>query len=807
MGRGAGERGIDEPHAHACGPPATPLEAPGPAPGGTPQYSGPITRENFMMPHEATYSAVRAARGGGGPGSLVATDPDRPMLESEPLSASKDAWLDGAAPPNLPTPELLRDWVKAELAAATDPHTAALAREAAAATPLAYQPRDMMRRAHEDGWREAAPACYKPVGARPYAGSFPPADIDALYKLHERHCAACAEGKPCYSAAAHNMLNSFPWPFIGAPPARAGPPPVATYDPELAPLLLEAIQLGVFVPGDPSEARFFAEAFNAPKREVRLSPDEAERLARDPSSASAAAIAEQRALEFLESYAKFLGEGTPPAKAWDRASAITGTVVKPRIVVDLSVLGDYTRDLPMRYATLRPILEVARHGAKLGKKDLRRGFHLLMTDPGFLPFTACMAVLEPGGPQVCLFHARGCMGGKSIPWLFSMFTGFVREAVMRELPRDMKVVLIVYLDDIVWVCYGDDAAADWATVNAAIDKVLLAVRAPTNPAKCSPAPTPTETVLGLEIMCDDGPMVRLPAVAEVKTLALVAALRGCVARGLPAPATALAALAGRLMWRAQVDPEVPSHTRALATSAYAAHPKWWRHSRAALKINGDEPRAVEARRELDWLWARASAPGARGARLLGQGPSKLLFCTSDASGATDTVTVVMPTVAIRFVLPDCAGVTVPTMEGLAMPLLYAHVGTALDDTSVIQGTDCLGAAYWVANGKARRDEANDLLRLMARHNAVARARLCTKWLSRAFNFIPDRGCAAPWEVLTHPETGELRDVALPARLVEVVVPGLPHVFLEAWARRLHGEARPFEFSTAAWEHVNPRGPR
>lgn len=801
MGPETGEQGaMDEPHVLTSGPPAAPLEAP--------QHSGNITRENFMAPHEATSSAVRAARGSGGPGALVATDPDRPILESEPLWASKHSWLEGEAPPNLPTPELLRAWVKAELAAATDPHTAALAREAAAATPLAYQPLDMMCHAHEGGWGEAAPARYKPVGARPFAGSFPPADIDALYVLHKRHCAVCAEGKPCYGAAAHNMLNNFPWPFNGTPPAHTGPPPVAEYDPELAPLMVEAIQLGVLVPGDPGEARFFAEVFNAPKREVRLSPEEAARLASDSSGASAAAIAEQRAQEFIEGYAKFLQEGTPPATAWERASATTGTAVKPRIVVNLSGLGDYTRDLPMRYASLRPILEVARPGAKLGKKDLRRGFHLLVTDPGFLPFTACMAVLEPGGPQVCLFHARGCMGGKSIPWLFSMFTGFVREAVMRELPQDMKVVLIVYLDDIVWICYGDDAAADWATVNAAIEKVLLAVRAPANPSKCTPAPTPTETALGLEILCDDGPLLRLPAIAEVKTLALVAALRGCAARGLPAPATALAALAGRLVWRAQVDTEVPSHTRALASSAYAAHPKWWRHSsRAALEISGDEPRALEVRRELDWLWARASAPGARGARLLGPGPSKRLFCTSDASGATNTVTVVMPTVAIRFVLPDCGGVAVPTMEGLAMPLLYAHVGAAMDDTSVVQGTDCLGAAYWVANGKARRNEANDLLRLMARHNVVAGARLCTKWLSRAFNFIPDRGCAAPWEVVTHPETGELRGVPLPARLVEVVVPGLPHVFLEPWARRLYGEAGPFEFSTTAWEHVNPRGAR
>jgi len=773
-----------------------------------PQSGTEITCEDFMRPHAATRNAVRAARGSGSPGDLLATDPCRPVMETEPLAASKLAWLSGEAPPSLPTPALLRGWVRDQLAEATDPHTASLAREAEAATPLAFEPEDMVRCAHKSGYDKAAPAPYIPVGQRTYAGSFPPADIDALFGLHARRCDTCAKGEPCYSATAHNLLNKFSWPFIGAPPAHTGPPPTATYDPETAPLLKEAIELGVFVPGDPRKARFFADAFNAPKREVRLSAEEAARLASDPSGTAAAAIAEERAREFLEGYERALGEGTPPAAAWERASATTGTVVKPRIVVNLSGLGDCTRDLPMRYASLRSILEVARPGARLGKKDLRRGFHMLMTDPDFMPYTACMAVLEPGGPQVCLFHARGCMGGKSIPWLFSVFTGLIREAVMHELPRDIKVALIVYLDDIVWICYGEHADADWHVVNNAINKVLATVRAPVNPAKCTPAPTATETALGLEILCDEGPTVRLPAVAEVKTLALVSALRGCAARGLPAPATALAALAGRLVWRAQVDPEVSAYTRALAASAYAAHPKWWRYaSRAALTLSDDAPRAMEIRQELDWIWERARAPGARGTRLLGPGPSARLLCSSDASGVTNTVTVVTPTVAIRFVLPDCQGVAVPTMEGLAMPLLFAHMGETLYDTSVVQATDCLGAAYWVANGKARRHDANDLLKLIARHNQVSGSRLCTKWLSRAFNYIPDRGCAAGWDALTHPETGELRDTRLPARLVEVVVPGLPHVFLEPWARHLCGEARPFAFNKAAWEHVNSRGSR
>ncbi len=773
-----------------------------------PKRAFDIVIEDFMRPRDRTCSALRAALGSGSPGDLVATNPLCPVLESEPLSASKDAWLRDDEIPDLPTPALLRSWARAQLVEARDPHTAALALEATRATPLAYEPEDMVRRAHEAGYDKAAPVRYIPVGERPYAGTFPPADIDALYGFHAQRCDTCGKGAPCYGATAHNLLNKFTWPFTGSPPARKDTPPVATYDPVTAPLLKEAIALGVFVHGDPKEARFFAHAFNAPKREVRLSEEEYARLAGDPSGATALAIAQDRTSEFMRSYEKALGEGASPATAWERASEATGTAVKPRIVVDLSGLNECTRDLHMRYASLQSILEVARPGAKVGKKDLRRGFHMLMTDPDFLPYTACMAVLEPGGPQVCLFHARGCMGGKPIPWLFSVFTGLIREVIIHELPSGMKVVLIVYLDDIVWICFGENAAADWVLVENTITKILNAVRAPANPTKCTPAPTATETALGLEILCDEGPMIRLPAVAEVKTLSLVAALRECASRGLPAPASALASLAGRLVWRAQVDPEVPAYTRALAASAYTTHPKWWQYpSRAAIALGGEAPRAVEIRSELNWLWDRASAPGARGMRLLRRGPSARLLCSSDASGTTNTVTVVTPTVAIRFVLPDCEGVAVPTMEALAMPLLFAHTGETLKDTSVIQATDCLGAAYWVANGRARRDDANDLLKLIARHNQVTGSRLCTKWLSRAFNFIPDRGCAAGWDTLTHPDTGELRDTPLPARLVEVRVPGLPHVFLEPWARRLSGEAGPFEFSKTAWECVNSRGSR
>ena len=142
---------------------------------------------------------------------------------------------------------------------------------------------------------------------------------------------------------------------------------------------------------------------------------------------------------------------------------------------------------------------------------------------------------------------------------------------------------------------------------------------------------------------------------------------------------------------------------------------------------------------------------------------------------------------------------IPVMESLAKPLLLAHASGALDNTSIVWGLDCIGAAFWLSNAKARRSEANDIQRLLLRYQEASASRLTAKWLSRAFNHISDRACTAPWDVLLQ---GDLKGAPLPPLLVEVTIKGLPHRFLAAWAARLHPEG--FHFSEAEWLHVNAR---
>lgn len=715
---------------------------------------------------------------------------------SEPTAASWGAWLAAEPAPSLPTPRECRDWLRRGLASAADPATAAIAEEAAKARPHAFEPMELMEAAHTAGWKDAAPSTYVPAGDKAHAGSFKPANIDALFQLHKQRCAACTAGEPCYGATGHNFLNDFPWPFVGDPPAGGPPPPPQPYDPELAALLKECIDLGVLVKGDPATAKCYATAFNAPRMQPTIPEEAKSRLAADGSGRATAEEASKWASGFVGVYKTALASTSSAAAAWQLAWQSAGVVTKNRLVIDLSYLNDATRDLPMRYANLTPLLAGCKPGARFGKKDLAKGFWQIRNGRAFLPYAALRVMLEPEGPPECLFHDRFCMGGKPIPWAFSLYTGFIREAVLAALPPNLAVVLIVYLDDLAFRADNDE---DWHAINSIISKILETVGAQTNPAKGTLQPATEEEVLGLELRSEP-PSVRLPIASEFKTISLLHALLQCAEDGVPVPVRALASLAGRLAWRGNVDNYVPANTRAISrcTSPY---PSWWRFNNSKFEWSA-QPEAAKVLTEMRWLVRRAASSEDRAMRLLAPPPKARVLATSDASGPHNVVTVALPTVAFRFILRDCTGLVVPVMESLAMPLLVAHAGAAVDDVSLLHGTDCLGAAYWLVNGKAKRDEANDLQRLLTRFQEASGARITEKWLTRSFNYLSDRGCSAPWRTLLE---GELKDAPLPPRLVEVMVEGLPHEFLSAWARHLYPEG--FEFSAPAWQKMNPRGAR
>jgi hypothetical protein len=754
-----------------------------------------VVQEGWAKPSPDTVASLRECLAStASPRAVSAPLPGSVFTEGSPAHASKTAWLAGEPTPSLPTPRECSAWQRAGLLSAADPATAALAEEAERARPLAYDPIGMMQAAHMKGWDAAAPAKYVAGKARAHAGSFPPANIDALYEHHKRGCAQCLADTECYGAAGLNLLNDFTWPWLASPPAAPLPPPPQPYDPALAPLLKEAIALGVLVPGDPAEVSHFAQAFNAPRRDIAVTDADRARLGATQSGQEVTEVAGMWATSFTERYKSALKNGATPNTAWEEAWATSGVVSKNRFVVDLSYLNNDTRDLPMRYANLQPLLDGCKEGALFGKRDLTKGFHQLLAGRDFLKFAALWVHLEPFGPPTCLLHDRLAMGGKSSPWGFSLYTGFLREAILAALPPNIAIVLIVYLDDFAWRADNEE---DWRTLARTIDEVLASVGAQANAAKGTTEPTTEETVLGLELRSRP-PAVRLPLASELKTLGLLHVLLRCADDGVPVPRKALASLAGRLNWRAHVARDIPANTRTIARCAGAGHPQWWRFSNAHYSW-ATETTATAVKAELAWLARNVATSSDRAMRLLAPTPAPRTFASSDASGVTNVVTVVLPEIAFRFHLKDCSGIAVPVMEAMALPLLFAHTGDALHSASLIHGMDCIGAAFWLVNARAKRDEANDIMRLLVRHEEVAATRRTVKWLTRAFNYLSDRGCSARWSELMK---GDLKEASLPARLVEVTVDGLPHQFLREWAGRLFPEG--FEFSVDAWCHVNLR---
>ena len=275
-------------------------------------------------------------------------------------------------------------------------------------------------------------------------------------------------------------------------------------------------------------------------------------------------------------------------------------------------------------------------------------------------------------------------------------------------------------------------------------------------------------------------------------------LEGCAKDKLPIPAHCLPTLAGNLIWASMVDELLPPFTRALAACTQGLHPKWWKHVSSTYRWPEESlSKAITA--ELGWLTNHLQSRGLRAQRLLQQSHRKALYVTSDASGASNCVAVVTEAVAWRFHLVDCGGIKMPTLEAIALPLLYAHAGSALRGASVMHASDALGACFWAAAGKARDSTGNDLQKCMRSARAAGLIEAASSWLSRSDNYIADRGAAMPWRQACQEGLAELNP---PKRLVEVTVSGLPSSFLAEWARSFSAD---FSFADAAWQEVHPRG--
>jgi hypothetical protein len=759
--------------------------------------------EEWGRPAAGTIAALKELLQPGrvpSPSSVTAKDPT-PSLPSAALDAAREQWLNGNAPPFLPTARLLHEWKRERLIDTSDKHTEGLAEEARRARPLATDAVSMMEAAHAAGWERCAPALYvrrgPPVLDR---GFHPSVHTDNLFDAHAAVCPTCAKGAPCSVASACNLLAEVSFPFAkGEPPASSGAIPEAEpYNESLATLARELMDLGVLGERDPATITHYAKIFDAVKVETVLSQQEAQRLAADPTGAAADGVAAQRAAAFLDTYEAELksrsSEGDAGIRrAWEAAQAASGGELKHRLVSDCSGLTDDFLHLPMRYATLLELLRRAKPGARLFKLDLKKGYFLLRLSEAAAACCGVRVILRPGEPPTTLAYLRLPMGASPSAFIFSLLTAIVTDIARHRLPAHVVALLEAYLDDIFLIA---DSEADAEVAKNTILQLLAELGIPENPKKRE-GPAASITILGITVDTD-GPLVKLPPNSAVKLATLVRVVHACEQRKLPIPAFAIPKLAGNLAWAGAVDSLLPPNTRALAAATKGLHPKWWRYPTASWRWPAT-PLAEAMAAELKWLANHLSSGALKGQRLLRRADATVVAAATDASGATNTVAVVLESVAFRFVLPDCSGVKLAILESIAMPLLLAHTGLRSEKVIFKHATDALGACFWSATGRARDDCANDLQRVLA-HGALGDLpRVDSAWLGRGDNYIADRGAAAPWRQLIE---GDLAGTPMPARLVEVQVSGLPCDFLASWAS---GVEPGFAFSRPAWEQKHSRG--
>jgi hypothetical protein len=737
------------------------------------------------------------------PSKVTARDPT-PTMRTEAVDKALESWLGGrAAAPYVPTSAQLYSWQRQHLISLADPATASLAREAERARPSAMDAASLMEAAHRAGWAHAAPANFvsPPAAAAPHpaaaSAEHPAVHTPNLFEAHKAICNTCMEGRKCYTAAGINLLSGleFPWEG-GTPPDLPRKTPAAIpYTRELADAIAELRRLGVLAEEPPENIKAFHSVFDAEKFEPSLSPEDIAAIAADPTGAAAAEIAGRRAAAFAASYEASLGatdnsDGAVRC-AWNAAMRASPGSVKHRIVLDMGKATPWFRRLPIRLASLHDFIAACPRGHFIGKFDLSKGYYLVRLAHAASLYCGVCVQLEPGGPPVFLTYRRLPMGAAPSAYLFSVLTGTIREIAQARMPPG--VTLHCYLDDFYYCAPTEEAARE---ASAILLQVFAEVGVADNPKKRS-GPSTRETVLGVTIDTVTQ-TVSLPAAAGVKLATMASVLEHCSGKQLPIPSHALATLAGNLAWGGMVDEILPPFTRSIAACTQGLQPKWWRFTASTYRWPpGPFNEAITA--ELKWLANHLRRKGLRPQRLLTRSHRRRLYVASDASGVTNCVTVVMEGIAWRFHLVDCGGVKLALLEALALPLVYAHLGDALQDASVVHASDALGACFWAVSGKARDAAANDLCKLARLARAKGTMEASSAWLSRSDNFLADRGAAMPWRQACEED---LADFEPPRRLVEVQVRGLPHDFLASYAQTIDPD---FVFAVEAWKVVHSRG--
>jgi len=367
----------------------------------------------------------------------------------------------------------------------------------------------------------------------------------------------------------------------------------------------------------------------------------------------------------------------------------------------------------------------------------------------------------------------------------------VSAEVRRILLKTIKVLASgVYLDDL-YLCLQTLEEALLAL--GVLKAIMTSMGLVWSEAKTTVIPVTEETILGITINTQSM-TARLPADKQVKTLALALVLRECAKHNVPVPETALGEMGGRLTWWGTVYDLIPPNTRSLSAFGKFAHNDWrqWRSSAHAWG-----PDRVKQETELSWLINTAATTELMGTSILPKEafPAQRAICFATDASDCIAISIVSELGALRVTLPDCGGVAIPVLELLAPVLICMLYGEAAAGLLIVNASDALGACHWVAKGRARRDDANDLLRLLRTASSVHGILFIQVWLSRWFNYKADRVAATAIAQLLAERKVDL------GLCHEITLRGRPHEFLSAWAQKISPS---FTFSTAAWLRDNAR---
>ena len=632
------------------------------------------------------------------------------------------------------------------------------------------------------------------VGPRvqhPAPGVLQTVDPAGFASLHREHCRRCKERRPCYAPPLAQALGGFPLPITGGslpPSAHRTTPYPAIFDPELAAKAKQLLSEGSYKEVDPSAIRHYSPCHNAPKHSTKLSAEQ-RKVCEEGGTLGAFQVAQSLSLTFQTAYAAGLGAGPQPPgptqvrRAWEKASAASGGVTKPRLVQDMSRMTDSFTPCGLIFQPIEEFMQHIGEGSWIIKTDVSQGYFHIPLDEESKQLCGTTVVLEEGAAPTHIRAERLAMGCHPAALIFSLVTA---EGVtwLRVQGYDSAGV---YIDDFYLVSPTKEEAL----------QALASLRT-------------TSHRLGLDLSEEktDGPAqqmvvrgyyfdtvrmtVELPPEKQAVTLALAQTLLWAAKTNTPVPEPALAELGGRLTWWATMDPSIASHTRTLARwGKYVLDQQWQRWSNQQHYWGTDKPAQVA---ELTWLLKRAQAGSLMGSRIITKTlvGKKVVVFAIDATGE-NALGIVSELGALRVNLPGCSTMSIPVLELLSTVFILKEYGHLLAGVTIYIGCDAQGACYWVNKGKAYADCPNDLLRLISAAEEYYGVLVIQRWLTRWRNYKADRVAAL--------SIAQAQALLKLEYIGEVTAMGRPDQFLSDWASKVYPG---FQFTPTVWEVVSNR---